>query len=761
MKSFKEFVKNLRESSSDGEVDLGSDTGYGMMAFSGFSNPNDSGNNQDYYSASSGHYDAGSDEEGGDNKDLNDKRYLKSFKEKFKDRFKDRYRDIKNTTLFGIDNSLTLFPNYSVDDFIDYIDGKTPNFVSEGRDVDDESDLHYSEHEEGDEDNNAPEYSSDEIRKVYNDTIPVNNNLRDPKEVITAGKAGSLSYSTKSLIPLELDKQIKSAKGMDIKNKHFGTLHEIKVAADLAGGLDKIVHFKKPENSPEAQHERLSNTFRLRDHYSSEGNEINGMATNAASDIRNEISKRYPGYEIHRVGWTGDGNEVEKFTGQRDPQNDSDIVLHLKHPEYGEKYLGISLKSSRSTKGINFRNPGRTRLENILGMKPGTISSALSNHSDMIEHLYGDLRNDRGNITHSAVVHQYRTDIDDASSYHDVRDIEDPDLAWRYQRSRKAEASALLCQDRITKSISDRMRTMSSDEIKNSLNELINPKVKTDKLFNFSSTKKGVRTIDPSLFSKILDDHSDLQVEKIEHPDKIQRFTVISGINPQGQRKVVAAIQTRLSSEISHKEPWFSVSSPAIDNHLKNEMYLKQLKSGNISIDGIKSIMRDPVSDHRVIEYGLNYPNWEIRGMASRHKSARPEMLDKFIFNHTPTDNNKGFKADALEQAVRNPNMTHELIKKVFAHPDMTGWTLKHAAQNPNIDEEGVLMGMLHKNKEVRDGLQNNPIAAWFALKDKNSRVFQGLNDSSSPYFGKLKFRKNSKAASTADDFAYRRGFIE
>lgn len=108
--------------------------------------------------------------------------------------------------------------------------------------------------------------------------------------------------------------------------------------------------------------------------------QINQHAREAADHMRAHLKKNGH-HTINEIAWTSQPSDHESFTGEKDPNSDADIMLRTnKGP------IGISLKYG-TQKNPNLRNPGLDTIEQLAGLKRGSIVNEYNKHQDTVRQL--------------------------------------------------------------------------------------------------------------------------------------------------------------------------------------------------------------------------------------------------------------------------------------------------------------------------------------------------------------------------------------
>jgi hypothetical protein len=88
---------------------------------------------------------------------------------------------------------------------------------------------------------------------------------------------------------------------------------------------------------------------------------VNQHAMENAANIRQHLKDS--GYEgrINHVVWTSQGGDIKHFTGQDDPNNESDVMINFKHGlgsnNQGEEKLGYSMKYANNAVTLKNKTP--------------------------------------------------------------------------------------------------------------------------------------------------------------------------------------------------------------------------------------------------------------------------------------------------------------------------------------------------------------------------------------------------------------------
>lgn len=99
------------------------------------------------------------------------------------------------------------------------------------------------------------------------------------------------------------------------------------------------------------------------------------------SDRMRAFLKKQGHHTIHDVAWTSQKADHKSFTGEEDPNSDADVMLRTnKGP------IGISLKYG-TEQHPNLRNPGLNTIEQLAGLKGGSIVSEYNKHQDRLKAL--------------------------------------------------------------------------------------------------------------------------------------------------------------------------------------------------------------------------------------------------------------------------------------------------------------------------------------------------------------------------------------
>jgi predicted transcriptional regulator len=178
-----------------------------------------------------------------------------------------------------------------------------------------------------------------------------------------------------------------------ISNDTRGKIHELLTAAHLNrlihGELAHADHFRDEKGrSPHEAHDAL-----VKDISESDYQTAHSHAVQAAESIYNHINDHHPEllnpvYHI-KVSWTSLKSDHEKLTSKKDEAHagGADIMLssHDKHTGMLHHAVGYSLKIADNR--ITLGQTGSTTTENLLGMKPGTLTKYDENYRKEVEDI--------------------------------------------------------------------------------------------------------------------------------------------------------------------------------------------------------------------------------------------------------------------------------------------------------------------------------------------------------------------------------------
>ena len=173
---------------------------------------------------------------------------------------------------------------------------------------------------------------------------------------------------------------------LESENDAKGKLYEILTGSYLIHGHNPntgrpnkfLTHFRDENgDSPEEIHNRIKQSFpHLYD-------EINAHAKAAADHLRDDLRERGHHY-LHEVAWTSQPSDHESFTGEADPNSDADVMFMSKNPDGSIKEpVGVSLKYGKQ-QDPNLRNQGMAALEEMAGLKSGSLDDLRKQHYDFI-----------------------------------------------------------------------------------------------------------------------------------------------------------------------------------------------------------------------------------------------------------------------------------------------------------------------------------------------------------------------------------------
>jgi len=176
------------------------------------------------------------------------------------------------------------------------------------------------------------------------------------------------------------------------KNKEFnfndakGKLFEILAGSHIKHGSDKsgnpaafLTHYRDENgSSPQGVHDYIKKELDKRN--PGMYDQINAHARQAAERARDYL--RSQGHHtINEVAWTSQKSDHKSFTGIEDKNSDADIMLQTnKGP------IGVSLKYG-TQKNPNLRNPGLDSIEQLAGLKKGSITGLYNTHQQNIRDL--------------------------------------------------------------------------------------------------------------------------------------------------------------------------------------------------------------------------------------------------------------------------------------------------------------------------------------------------------------------------------------
>lgn len=169
-------------------------------------------------------------------------------------------------------------------------------------------------------------------------------------------------------------------------NDSKGKLFEILAGSHLRHGSNKagkpaafLTHYRDENgSSPEAVHNYIKAELEKR--HPGMYDQINEHARQAALRAR-DFLKSQGHHTINEVAWTSQPSDHKSFTGVDDENSDADVMLHTnKGP------IGLSLKYG-TEKNPNLRNPGLDSIEQLAGLKRGSITSVYNQHQKNVRDL--------------------------------------------------------------------------------------------------------------------------------------------------------------------------------------------------------------------------------------------------------------------------------------------------------------------------------------------------------------------------------------
>ena len=151
-----------------------------------------------------------------------------------------------------------------------------------------------------------------------------------------------------------------------VSNDDKGKLFELMHARHMHPEKTFPTHYRDEISgkSPQETHNQIKTRITPEEYET-----INGHARDSAERMKKHLQEQghNPDHITH-VAWTSNGaKDVANFTGQDDPNNDSDVMYRFKHPKKKKEYhVGVGLKYG-SQRDPNYRNPGLESLESMTG----------------------------------------------------------------------------------------------------------------------------------------------------------------------------------------------------------------------------------------------------------------------------------------------------------------------------------------------------------------------------------------------------------
>lgn len=134
-----------------------------------------------------------------------------------------------------------------------------------------------------------------------------------------------------------------------------GKLHELLTGYHLNGGKH-MESYREEGKTPEAVHDSIKASLPKQSY-----DRINKHAKEMADKIKDHLkSSGYKG-KIHKTVWTSQTKDIEHFTGKKDPNNESDVMIHYKHAKgssvSGDEHLGFSMKYADNAPTLKNKSP--------------------------------------------------------------------------------------------------------------------------------------------------------------------------------------------------------------------------------------------------------------------------------------------------------------------------------------------------------------------------------------------------------------------
>jgi len=168
-----------------------------------------------------------------------------------------------------------------------------------------------------------------------------------------------------------------------------GKLFEIHTMKHLLGGNTHASHYRdKDLGSPESAAETLRRRVSPEEH-----DKIEDSSRMAADRIRDHINSNHPGFKVHKVTWTSNQSDVQRFHDERktggtqSEQDNADYIVSLKHTKTGEiRHIGIS---SKYTSAPTARSPGIKSLSDMAKVDQSKANDIIKSHNKKIDDTMG------------------------------------------------------------------------------------------------------------------------------------------------------------------------------------------------------------------------------------------------------------------------------------------------------------------------------------------------------------------------------------
>jgi hypothetical protein len=316
-----------------------------------------------------------------------------------------------------------------------------------------------------------------------------------------------------------------------------GKLFELRVGHHLSKqhGLGAITHYRHEDKTPQQIHDI---------HKKAVGEEAYKKIDNHAKDAASHISKHLASKghkKLTHVVWTSNGvKDIEHFTGKKDPNNKSDLMVRSKKGEHG-----ISLKYTKTSPVLG--NEGYHNLIHHFGGDPKKISDPhLNTQKKTLKGLgyTGDKNHER-----------FKT----------FRDSTKPAAKAHTEKVNKASVGA---RTKIAKSFSDHLNTLHQNEFHKHLES---------KLSSPSVTPTMVHQTNPKNNKQHSYDSEDYHKNALA-PHKGHLKAVASGTNVhihgKGGKKI-ASIRAASGGQPTQAGKWSIVSHAGTSDDDMNENFIR------------------------------------------------------------------------------------------------------------------------------------------------------------------------------------------
>lgn len=406
--------------------------------------------------------------------------------------------------------------------------------------------------------------------------------------------------SKKNVIKQEYDRVLHNDRGKLFELLHAKYMHPFEELSthyrDEEGKSPKSIHDNIQSKISEEQYER-----------------IDRHARESAKKMKQHL--REEGYDtdnITQVAWTSNGaSDVKKFTGEEDPNNDSDVMYRFDDPETGEiAFAGASLKYA-SSKDPNIRNPGLGSLEESVGAS-NLISSFEKHKAKMRELGY-------------------------------TGTVKENHEKWKSEktseRGRKAEQNKLQTCREIAKNIHGALKKKTSIQLENYIRDIVSPETRHPvyRLHSQISESHATYHIDNPILG--IDSHlnqfSELLVDSVHSGG--------TSVVIRGRKKDSGEIYKVLDHNIKgvsgpHRG---IVATTKIRGYERKASELKE-ESDIVEVDLVEHV-QSIISEAKQIpdiKYAINHPDEIVRGHARKYKYHNT-MMNQIIADQSLPDRDK------------------------------------------------------------------------------------------------------------------------